>query len=182
MNMKSKVVACLFAAQVAILTAEAKSYDCQMFSNGIGDRGLLTIGGLTFTKAVSIDLMPTNAPATNASYTVRCQIVYENASMPRPSSYDELKVVLATGETLNGWLEELVDEQYRGAEFDSLLEEYGAKRFAADANARFRDYVAERLAVLDEKLDLETVTVTIEAEGAFRDELMKRYVELQQEE
>ena len=173
--MRTKILM-LFAAVLAIAVAHAE-YDCQVVSNGIGDWNLLTLGGYTFAKSISMDLSPTNAPKADAQYSIRCQIVYKDNNLPRPMTDEETVVARATGNLLNDWLKELVADQYVGAEYADLVSTYCDGRLTEDLNGRFPAYVAEKTAVMDddERIDIAAVTVTVNAEGEFYAELAERW-------
>ena len=164
----------LLAAVLAIAAAHAE-YDCQVVSNGIGDWNLLTIGGYTFAKPVSIDLSPTNAPNADAQYSIRCQVVYQDRNIPRPKTKKEMRFARATGNLLNIWLKDFVADQYVGAEYSDLLSKYCDGRFTEDLNGRFPAYVAEKIAEMDDdmRIDIAAVTVTVNAEGEFFADLVE---------
>ena len=61
-------------------------YDCQTFMNDIGDWSVVTLGGFTLAKPISVDLAPTNAPDETAQYSIRCQVIYKDNLIPRPSA------------------------------------------------------------------------------------------------
>ena len=166
--MKTKM---LIIASIVLAMAVARAdYDCQIIASGIGDSNLLTLGGFTFTRPVSIDLMPTNTPNADARYSIRCQVVYKDIDLSRPKTGVELERVRETRNNLNDWLVELIADQYVGAEFGELLPKYGDGRFVEDLNDRFPAYVEAKIAALDadERINVEAVTVTVNAEGEFR--------------
>lgn len=164
----------LLAAALACATALAE-YDCQIFMNDVGDWRVLTLGGFTFAKPISVDLAPTNAPDENAQYSIRCQVVYKDNLIPRPMSDIEFDIVRGIGAKLNSWLGAFIVSEYVGAEYEDLLESYIGKKFVEDLNGRFPAYVAERISGMDpgDRPDIDTVTVSVEAEGAFREDLIR---------
>lgn len=169
--MKAKNVLIL-SALLACATAFAE-HDYQTSQNGIGDWNLLTLGGYTFTKKISVDLSPANAPNEDARYSVRCQVIYKDNSIPRPMSDDELKTVRKTGDDLRKWLQEFISSECAGRDYENLFSAYISGKFAENLNEHFPAYVAEQIAALDpdERPDIDAVTVTVEAEGAFMEEL-----------
>ena len=171
--MKSKTLLTVAAMSVMALAAFA-DYDCQIISSGIGDSNLLTLGGFTFARPVSIDLMPTNAPNAGTRYSIRCQVVYKDRNLPRPKTEDEKEVARATGTLLNEWLMDLIADQYAGAEFADLLSVYYDGRLVADLNDRFPSYVAERIEGIktNARINIAAVTVTVNAEGELRSKLV----------
>ena len=159
----------LFLVSAFVCTTAFAEYDCQVSSNGIGDWSLVTIGGFTFAKPISIDLYPTNAPLDTA-YPIRCQVIYKDKKIARPMSDDELEVIRRTGETLNSWLVEFIVADYIGVDYEDLRRNYYSGKFAEEINSLFPEHVASKIAAMDtvKRFDLDTVTVTIEARGAFR--------------
>ena len=166
--MKVKNLMLLMVALIASFSAYA--YDYQVASNELGDWNLVTLGGFTLTKSFSVDLAPTNAPADDLTYAINCKIIYSDNDITRPRTDEELKIVRQTGSVLNAWLKDFIAEQYRGAEFDELIKTYISGNFAEDLNDRFPKYVKEQNDALssDERLDIDTVTVEVEAVGAFK--------------
>ena len=171
--MKSRVL--FVVATMLGMVMSVCAYDYQAVGNGIGDSKLLTLGGYSFAKPFSIDLAPTNAPDEEASYSIRCQIIYVDRNMQRPETDEERAQVRMTGRRLNDWLKEFVFAQYVGVEYDTLLAAYFDHRIEKDLNALFPEYVAEKIASMapDERLDIAAVTVDIEAEGEFRAALVE---------
>jgi len=160
----------------AALLADINDFDCQVYTDRIKNWNVLTLGGFTFAKAISVDLAPTNAPCADARYSVRCQIVYKNNGIPRPRSEDEFSFVLLTSDLLNAWLESYISGRYAGMEYEDLVELYLAgddKGFTSDVNAGFLENVDAQISMQEpsERFDLDAVTVVVEAEGAFRDDL-----------
>ena len=181
--MKSKVL--LAVATMLGMVMSVCAYDYQVAGNPIGDSKLLTLGGFSFAKPFSIDLAPTNAPDEEASYLIRCQIIYVDRTMQRPETDVERAQVRRTGGRLNDWLKEFVVAQYVGAEYGTLLAAYFDHQIEENLNALFPEYVAEKIASMapDERLDIAAVTVDIEAEGEFRAalvELLNQQVAAQQ--
>ena len=174
------------AAMLSMASAVYAWFDCQVASNGIGDWNLVTLGGYTFAKSISVDLAPTNAPKADAQYSIRCQVVYQDRNLPRPKTDEERDEARKTGNRLNDWLKELVADQYVGAEYSDLLSKYFDVQFAEDLNCRFPAYAAEKIAEMDEdeRIDIATVTVTVNAEGEFYAdlaELWRQQVSAQQD-
>ena len=170
--MKAKEVLLLAGALMgATVFAE---YDCQSFVNDIGDLNVVTLGGFTFAKPIYVNLAPTNAPDENAQYAVRCQVIYKDNLIPRPMSDMEFEIVRGIGSLLNSWLMAFVAAEYAGAEYGELRKSYLSKKLVEDLNLQFPDYVAERISEMNPigRPDIDTVTVSIEAEGAFRDDLI----------
>lgn len=167
----------LFAVMALTLSAAYAEYDYQVAPNGIGDWNLVTVGGLTFAKPAQIDLAPTNAPSAEASYAISCQVIYQDNELPRPRTEEELREARLRGAVLSDWLKAYVAKEYAGADFSELLDKYYSGDFAADLNARFPTYVATRIEAMPEssRVDIEEVTVTVEAEADFKAELMKLY-------
>lgn len=172
--MKTKTLM-VVAAMLSMASAAYAGYDCQVASNDIGDWNLVTIGGYTFAKSISLDLAPTNAPKADARYSIRCQVVYQDRNLPRPKTEKEMGFARATGGLLNIWLKEFVAEQYVGAEYSDLLSKYCDGRFTEDLNVRFPAYVVEKIAEMDEdeRVDVAAVTVTVNAEGEFQADLVE---------
>lgn len=170
-----KAAVCSMLLAVGAMTP-VFAHDYQVASNAIGDWRLVTLGGYTLAKPISIDLTPQGAPESNGVYSVRCQVVYKDAEIARPQSADEFARMLATGTQLNEWLQAFVLAQYGTADFDDLTEKYGAGRLAEDCNALFPAYVIQQMAQLEpeERPAIDTVTVTLEAESAFRQALAQR--------
>ena len=170
--MKGKTIAVV--AALLFMTSAAHAYDFDPIVNGIGDWNLLTLGGFTFARPVSIDLMPTNAPNAGTRYSIRCQVVYKDRNLPRPETEDEKEVARATGTLLNEWLMDLIADQYAGAEFADLLSVYYDGRLVADLNDRFPSYVAERIEGIktNARINIAAVTVIVNAEGELRSKLV----------
>ena len=74
--MKAKNV--LFLAGALMSATVFAEYDCQTFVNDIGDWNVVTLGGFTLAKPISVDLAPTNAPDEAAQYSIRCQVIYRD--------------------------------------------------------------------------------------------------------
>ena len=169
--MKAKIqiaLALLFAFTLA-------SYAEVTARNGIGDWNLVSIGGFTFAKALSIDLMPTNAPKAGVRYSIRCQVIYEDHDIPSPRTDEEFGLLLETGELLNEWVGELIAQKYMGMEFEDLFARYYSKNLADEVNSLFPIYVKEKIEAMESgnRPNIKTVTVQVEAEGEFRNELVK---------
>ena len=175
--MKTKGVLFLICA-LTYVTAVAE-YNCWASVNGIGDYMIVAVGELdkpfTMAKPISIDLAPTNAPDENASYSVRCRVCYIDNLLPCPKSDDDLKLVRLTGKVLNSLLKEFIAGQYVAAEYKELIEAYFNGDFVRDLNKRFKDYVADQISGMGPsvRLDISIITVETEAEGAFREDLIR---------
>ena len=65
-----------FTAGAMLLAVSAFASVPQFGLNAIGDFSLVTLGKYTFSTPVMIDLAPTNAPLTNGTYAVKCQVIY----------------------------------------------------------------------------------------------------------
>ena len=158
---------------LACATAFAK-HDCQVSLNEIGDWNLLTLGGYTFTKKISVDLSPANAPNENAQYSIRCQVVYKDKSIPRPMSDEDLKAVRKTGNDLMKWLRDFISSECVGRDYEHLFNAYKSGKFAENLNDQFPKYVAEQISAMDpdKRPEIDTVTVAVEAEGVFLEELI----------
>ena len=170
--MKAKNVLVL-VAMLACATVFAKN-NCQVSLNEIGDWNLLTLGGYTFTKKISVDLAPANAPDEEARYSIRCQVIYKDKTIPRPMSEDDLKVVRKTGNDLRKWLRDFITSECAGRDYEHLFNAYKSGKFAENLNEEFPKYVAEQIAALDagKRPNIDTVTVAVEAEGVFLEELI----------
>ena len=158
---------------LACATAFAK-HDCQVTLNEVGDWNLLTVGGYTFTKKISVDLAPANAPDEEARYSIRCQVIYKDKTIPRPMSKEDLKVVRKTGNDLRKWLRDFISSECAGRDYENLFNAYKSGKFAENLNEEFPKYVAEQIAALDagKRPNIDTVTVAVEAEGVFLEELI----------
>ena len=183
--MKKKIIMASVSALMCSIAVAA--FDCQTSVNGIGDWNVVTVGGFTFGKIVSIDLAPTNAPDMNMRYSARCRIIYRDNLIQRPMSDDEFEQVRDTGDTLNLWLKEFVADEYAGLEYDDLLDVYIRGEFAQNLNECFPKYVADEISKMapGDRFDIDTVTVVIAAEGAFKEDLeseMKKKEALQESE
>ena len=170
-----KVKSILFLASALMSATVLAEYDCQTFMNDIGDWSVVTLGGFTLAKPISVDLAPTNAPDKNAQYAIRCQVIYKDNLIPRPMSDMEFGIVRCIGAKLNSWLKAFIVSEYVGAEYEDLLKSYIGKKLVENLNERFHVYVAERILEMDpsECLDIDTVTVSVEAEGVFREDLIR---------
>ena len=166
------------AALVVSIAFSAFSYIPQFGLNAIGDFGLVTLGKYSFSNPTVIDLAPTNAPITNVSYSVRCQVIYVDGGVQSPKSELELEKLRLTGDWLTNTLKDFMSERYVGAEFDDLIRHYYKGDIGLDVDARFPVYVQERMSEAD--LDIEVVKVQISAENEFRSALVS-YLRSQQE-
>lgn len=175
MTLKSAIAtAAVFAFSVAFANDR---FDRQVYQNGIGDSTILTIGGYTRVKEVLIDMSPVDAPDDDARYSVRFRIWYRNNRMARPITNEDADSVLEIGRKLNEWLEKFVDSEYRGAEYEKLLNVFYKGELAKDLNDRFPSYVADEVANMDsgDAFDIDTVEVELEAAGKFRRDLEKMH-------
>ena len=164
-SMRTKIL--MVVAVMLVMVSAA--YDCQIIESGIGDSNLLTLGGFTCTKPISIDLMPSNVPNYDVPnydvrYSIRCQVIYKDKTLPRPETDKENELALETRKYLNSCLRDLVEELYVGMEFADLLAKYYDGRFAKDLNDRFAEYVAK----INPRVNIDIVTVTVNADGEFR--------------
>ena len=168
--MKTKLLSSL----VFVLAIASTVFAEVTAKNGIGDRNLVSIKGITFAKPFSIDLMPTNAPVSNASYSIRCRIIYEDDDIPSPTQ-DLLDRVCDTWELLNKWLGEWVTSRYAGMEYKDLITYYYGKDLSVEINDEFPRYVEEQIGEMaaEYRPNIKTVTVEVEAEGKFRDALIQ---------
>ena len=169
--MKTKLLSTL----VFVLAIASPAFAEVTLKNGIGDRILVSVGrGVTLAKPVSIDLMPTNAPVSNASYSIRCRIIYEDDDIPSPTE-DSLDRVWDTWELLNKWLKEFVSGRYAGMEYEDLISSYYAKNLSEEINDLFSICVEEQIGemVAEDRPNIKTGTVEVEAEGEFRAALIR---------
>ena len=150
-------------------------HNYQVSLNAIGNWNLLTLGGYTFTKKISIDLFPANAPDEHAKYSIRCQVIYKDKTIPCPMSDEDLKVVRKTGDDLREWLKDFISRECVGRDYEDLFNAYKSGKFAENLNEQFPKYVAEQISAMDpdERPDIDTVTVAVEAEGVFMEELIR---------
>ncbi len=179
MNMKI-LLAAVAALSVSLV---AKAHDCHIAQNSVGDWSVVSLGGFTLVKPISIDLAPTNVVVADAVYSIRCQVIYIDGAVDRPETEEELAAVRKTGERLNEWLREFVAERFVGMRHNALLMVYYQKTLAESINTVFPRFVAEKIGAMDsgERLDVDMVTVTVEAEGMLKKELVDLY-ELDAEE
>ena len=160
---------------VFLLAIASTAFAEVTLKNGIGDRILVSVGrGVTLAKPVTIDLMPTNAPVSDASYSIRCRIIYEDDEIPTPTE-DSLDRVWDTWELLNKWLKEFVSGRYAGMEYEDLIAYYYAKDLSVEINDLFPLYVEEQMGEMaaEDRPNIKTVTVEVEAEGEFRAALIQ---------
>ncbi len=165
----------LSSTLVFLLAIASTAFAEVTLKNGIGDRILVSVGrGVTLAKPVTIDLMPTNAPVSDASYSIRCRIIYEDDEIPTPTE-DSLDRVWDTWELLNKWLGEFVSSKYAGMEYEDLITYYYAKELSVEINDLFPVYVKEQLREMaaEERPKITTVTVEVEADGEFRAALIQ---------
>ena len=169
--MKTKL---LSSTLVFVLAIASTAFAEVTAKNGIGDRNLVSIKGVTFAKPFSIDLMPTNAPVSNASYSIRCRIIYEDDDIPSPTQ-DLLDRVCDTWELLNKWLGEFVSGRYAGMEYEDLIAYYYAKDLSVEINDLFPKHVEEQIGEMaaEDRPNIKTVTVEVEAEGELRNALIR---------
>jgi len=161
----------LLTVTVGLLVPTARANDCRVATTTMGDWNLVSLGGYTLAKPVLVNLAPTNAPIDLINCRLRCQVVYVNASLPHPDTEAEYALARATGVLLNDWLEQLVRAEYAQADFSELMVAYRNSSVAEDLNAKFPEVVKSRLLELapESRPDIEAVTVSVEAEGAFRE-------------
>lgn len=134
--------------------------------NAIGDFSLVTLGKYTFSTPVLIDLAPTNAPSTNGTYAVKCQVIYVDGDLQAPTNELELEKLRQTGDWLTAQLKDFVADNYRGAEYEDLVRRYYEGAIGIDLDQQFPAFVRERKA--EANLDIEIVKVQIFAEGDLR--------------
>lgn len=134
--------------------------------NAIGDFSLVTLGKYTFSTPVMIDLSPTNAPSTNGTYAVKCQVIYVDGDLQAPTNELELEKLRQTGDWLTAQLKDFVADNYRGAEYEDLVRRYYEGAIGIDLDQQFPAFVRERKA--EANLDIEIVKVQIFAEGDLR--------------
>lgn len=134
--------------------------------NAIGDFSLVTLGKYTFSTPVMIDLAPTNAPLTNGTYAVKCQVIYVDGDLQAPTNELELEKLRQTGDWLTAQLKDFVADNYRGAEYEDLIRRYYEGAIGIDLDQQFPAFVRERKA--EANLDIEIVKVQIFAEGDLR--------------
>ena len=134
--------------------------------NAIGDFSLVTLGKYTFSTPVMIDLAPTNAPLTNGTYAVKCQVIYVDGDLQAPTNELELEKLRQTGDWLTEQLKDFVADNYRGAEYEDLVRRYYEGAIGIDLDQQFPAFVRERMA--EANLDIEIVKVQIFAEGDLR--------------
>ena len=134
--------------------------------NAIGDFSLVTLGKYTFSTPVLIDLAPTNAPSTNGTYAVKCQVIYVDGDLQAPTNELELEKLRQTGDWLTAQLKDFVADNYRGAEYEDLVRRYYEGAIGIDLEQQFPAFVRERKA--EANLDIEIVKVQIFAEGDLR--------------
>ena len=144
--------------------------------NAIGDFSLVTLGKYTFSTPVVVDLAPTNAPATNVTCAVRCQVIYVDGDVQSPTDELELEKLRQTGDWLTEQLKDFVADNYRGAEYEDLVRRYYEGAIGIDLDQRFPVFVRERMA--EAGLDIEVVKVQIFAEGGLRRALIDVLKEL----
>lgn len=139
--------------------------------NAIGDFSLVTLGKYTFSTPVVIDLAPTNAPATNATCAVRCQVIYVDGDVQTPTNELELEKVRQTGDWLTEQLKDFIADNYCGAEYADLVRRYYEGAIGFDVDRRFPAYVRGLMAEVG--IDIEIVKVQIFAEGDLRRALIE---------
>ena len=179
-----RIKLCLVIAVAFTCVTALAEHNYQGYENVIGDWNVLTLGGYTIAKPISVDLAPTNAPDAGAQYSIRCQLIYRDNLIPRPTSDDEFDIVIRTGVVLNWWLKDYIASEYAGVEYADLLAKYKSGTFAIGLNAKFPEYIAEQISKLEDpraRPDVDTVTVTVSAEGAFREDLIKGVGKISQE-
>ena len=155
-----------FTAGAKLLAVSAFASVPQFGLNAIGDFSLVTLGKYTFSTPVMIDLAPTNAPLTNGTYAVKCQVIYVDGDLQAPTNELELEKLRQTGDWLTAQLKDFVADNYRGAEYEDLVRRYYEGAIGIDLDQQFPAFVRERKA--EANLDIEIVKVQIFAEGDLR--------------
>ena len=175
-----RFIVCL-AALACAGAVLAFDYQDEIGSNG--DLEVVTVGGLTFGKEISVQLSPSEVPDAHERYALSCRIIYADRQLPRPETDADLEAVHDTGRVLNRWLAEFVAESSGSVSFQDLLARYADKSFVQELNADFAAYVAKRCEAMPsgEKIDVDAVVVTVKAEGAFR-EALERFREEEERE
>lgn len=139
--------------------------------NAIGDFSLVTLGKYTFSTPVMVDLAPTNAPSTNGTYAVKCQVIYVDGDLQTPTNELELEKLRQTGDWLTGQLKDFIADNYRGAEYEDLVRRYYEGAIGIDLDQQFPAFV--RAHMEEAGLDIEIVKVQIFAEGDLRRALIE---------
>lgn len=139
--------------------------------NAIGDFSLVTLGKYTFSTPVMVDLAPTNAPSTNGTYAVKCQVIYVDGDLQTPTNELELEKLRQTGDWLTGQLKDFIADNYRGAEYEDLVRRYYEGAIGVDLDQQFPAFVRAHMGEAD--LDIEIVKVQIFAEGDLRRALIE---------
>ena len=155
-----------FTAGAMLLAVSVFASVPQFGLNAIGDFSLVTLGKYTFSTPVMIDLAPTNAPLTNGTYAVKCQVIYVDGDLQAPTNELELEKLRQTGDWLTAQLKDFVADNYRGAEYEDLIRRYYEGAIGIDLDQQFPAFVRERKA--EANLDIEIVKVQIFAEGDLR--------------
>lgn len=155
-----------FTAGAMLLAVSVFASVPQFGLNAIGDFSLVTLGKYTFSTPVMIDLAPTNAPLTNGTYAVKCQVIYVDGDLQAPTNELELEKLRQTGDWLTAQLKDFVADNYRGAEYEDLVRRYYEGAIGIDLDQQFPAFVRERMA--EANLDIEIVKVQIFAEGDLR--------------
>ena len=155
-----------FTAGAMLLAVSVFASVPQFGLNAIGDFSLVTLGKYTFSTPVMIDLAPTNAPLTNGTYAVKCQVIYVDGDLQAPTNELELEKLRQTGDWLTAQLKDFVADNYRGAEYEDLIRRYYEGAIGIDLDQQFPAFVRERMA--EANLDIEIVKVQIFAEGDLR--------------
>lgn len=155
-----------FTAGAMLLAVSVFASVPQFGLNAIGDFSLVTLGKYTFSTPVMIDLAPTNAPSTNGTYAVKCQVIYVDGDLQAPTNELELEKLRQTGDWLTAQLKDFVADNYRGAEYEDLIRRYYEGAIGIDLDQQFPAFVRERMA--EANLDIEIVKVQIFAEGDLR--------------
>ncbi len=140
-----------------------------------------TVGGVVSASPLLIDLKPTNAPNADATYPISCIIEYKDNKHLRPKPGSEREQVRTTGDLLNEWLKELVEDQYVGAEFSELVSTFGDESFEDDLRGDFDMRVGEKIDALnlDDSIDVEIVAVRVYAEDEFAEFWRQQFFEQQ---
>lgn len=159
------------AAGAMLLALSSLAMVPQFGLNAIGDFSLVTLGKYTFSTPVVVDLAPTNAPTTNVTCAVRCQVIYVDGDVQTPTNELELEKLRQTGDWLTGLLKDFIADNYRGAEYEDLVRRYYEGAIGVDLDRQFPAFVRAHMGEAD--LDIEIVKVQIFAEGDLRRALIE---------
>ena len=179
--MKTKHILIIVGTIVcATAFAEYEEHDCQAAMNVIGDWRLVTLGGFTLAKPISVDLAPSNAPDENGRYSIRCRVIYRDNTIPRPMSDADWERVRRTGNDLRAWLNDFIVVECAGRAYEDLFSAYMLGKFVENLNEHFPSYVAKQIAAMEpsKRPNIDTVTVEVDAEGAFREDLIRGWAQV----